>query len=643
MKNFLHNFKNALILSLFIIASFTSFSQTATAPSTGDGTEGNPYEIATLDNLYWLSQNSAEWDKHYIQTADIDATTTAGWDSGKGFKPIGNETVVFTGSYNGTGHVIDSLYINRPSTECIGLFGAISGTIGSLGVSNVDITGQEYVGGMAGVNNGSIYRSFSTGVVNSSSYNSKGGGFIGTNGSWYVTSSGQSYGTTRDCYSTAEVNGTHMIGGFVGYNNKSSITRCFSTGKVTSNVNASYINLGGFSGVNYEGSINISVWDTLTSGLGTSYGGYDKTTLEMQSKTTYTSMGWFFNCDNQNNTWAINNSGNEYPFLAWQAPHPSQESLSVVTGECSASIFEYPKATNICGESVTGTTSDPLSYTEQGTYIITWTYDEGNGNTSTQEQTVIVNDNTAPVLNTENLSTIVSQCEISITDIPTATDNCVGEITGTTEDPLFYDEIGTFHINWKYEDEGGNITTQEQIIVIQDDNTDPNITCVGNQNKEISATETVYVVSGTEFDPTETIDNCGIASVENDFNNLESLEGAEFALGTTTVTWTIIDNEGNSSECSYDVVVSQPSTGMNDLSNLGIKIYPNPVNGLLNISCENENIVRISVLDITGKTMVNKTNISKNEQIDMSGFNSGIYFVQIDTGKKIYTSKVVKK
>jgi len=64
-----------------------SFAQTAVAPSVGNGTAGSPYEIATWENLYWLSQNQSQWTKHYIQTADIDLATASPaintWDGGK--------------------------------------------------------------------------------------------------------------------------------------------------------------------------------------------------------------------------------------------------------------------------------------------------------------------------------------------------------------------------------------------------------------------------------------------------------------------------------------------------------------------------------------------------------------------------------
>ena len=71
-----------LLMLIMIVSVFSIKAQTATAPANGDGTSGSPYEIATLDNLYWLSQNSTEWDKYYIQTANLNATSTNTWDVG---------------------------------------------------------------------------------------------------------------------------------------------------------------------------------------------------------------------------------------------------------------------------------------------------------------------------------------------------------------------------------------------------------------------------------------------------------------------------------------------------------------------------------------------------------------------------------
>src|SRR5690606_26061728 len=74
------------------------------------------------------------------------------------------------------------------------------------------------------------------------------------------------------------------------------------------------------------------------------------------------------------------------------APVPDVANLPVITNSCGVLSAEIatPTATDNCNGTITGTTSDPLDYTAVGTYEITWSYDDGNGNTSTQAQTLIV-------------------------------------------------------------------------------------------------------------------------------------------------------------------------------------------------------------------------------------------------------------
>ena len=92
---------------LLIFFPISLIAQTATPPSSGDGSSGDPYQIDTLNNLYWITQNSDEWSAYYIQTANINASSSSSWDSNSGFTPIGNSNTRFTGSYNGDGHTID--------------------------------------------------------------------------------------------------------------------------------------------------------------------------------------------------------------------------------------------------------------------------------------------------------------------------------------------------------------------------------------------------------------------------------------------------------------------------------------------------------------------------------------------------------
>jgi hypothetical protein len=67
MKRLVKNVGYTLIITmacLTLLMGRTS-AQTATQPS-GSGTVTDPYQIATLENLYWLSQNSSAWNKYYI-------------------------------------------------------------------------------------------------------------------------------------------------------------------------------------------------------------------------------------------------------------------------------------------------------------------------------------------------------------------------------------------------------------------------------------------------------------------------------------------------------------------------------------------------------------------------------------------------
>ncbi|RNC86523.1 MAG: hypothetical protein ED556_09575, partial [Winogradskyella sp.] len=118
------------------------------------------------------------------------------------------------------------------------------------------------------------------------------------------------------------------------------------------------------------------------------------------------------------------------------APVPDVASLPDATGQCSATIASAPTATDNCGGTITGTTTDSLTSSTQGTTTVTWTFDDGNGNTSTQTQDIVVNDTTAPVPDAASLPDATGQCSATIASAPTATDNCGGTITGTTTDSL---------------------------------------------------------------------------------------------------------------------------------------------------------------------------------------------------------------
>lgn len=214
------------------------------------------------------------------------------------------------------------------------------------------------------------------------------------------------------------------------------------------------------------------------------------------------------------------------------APVPDQIALGTVTGQCSATIGTIPTASDNCVGTVTGTTTDPLTYMTQGEFIVKWTFDDGNGNVTTQRQTVIVNDVTAPVPDVVVLPDVIGQCSAKITTPPTAIDNCIGSITGTTTDPLTYTEQGTYTVTWTFDDGNGNVTTQTQTVIVKDvTNPVPDIQdlrdvtgqCSATINEPPTATDNcVGIIGGTTTDP--------LTYTEQ---------------GTHTVTWTYDDGNGN--------------------------------------------------------------------------------------------------
>ncbi len=143
---------------------------------------------------------------------------------------------------------------------------------------------------------------------------------------------------------------------------------------------------------------------------------------------------------------------------------PVAPTLLDVTGECSATAVA-PTTTDACAGTITGTTSDPLTYNSQGTHVITWNFDDGNGNDIDVTQNVVINDLTPPVAPV--LADVTGECSASAV-APTTTDACAGSITGTTSDPLTYTTQGTHVINWNFDDGNGNSIDVVQNVIITD-------------------------------------------------------------------------------------------------------------------------------------------------------------------------------
>ena len=78
--------------------------------------------------------------------------------------------------------------------------------------------------------------------------------------------------------------------------------------------------------------------------------------------------------------------------------------------------------------------------------------------------------------------------------------------------------------------------------------------------------------------------------------------------------------------------------------NVQLLLTPNPTNNLVSfeLSLKDEEYM-IKLYDQTGKLLLQKKSVIGNNQLDLTNFNSGLYFVQLHSDKNIITGKVIKQ
>ncbi|ACF14527.1 GLUG domain protein [Chloroherpeton thalassium ATCC 35110] len=620
--------KITLLLAFMFLGAALTFAQTAVQPS-GSGSSSSPYEIATLNNLYWLSQNSGKWGKtvYYQQTADIDASTTSGWDGGNGFSPIGtSSSKAFKGHYDGNGHTIYGLVINRSTTNNIGLFGYTDGAeITDLGLRNASITGSYYTGGIVGYNSDSQVSSCNaTGEIS---------GIQQVGGIAAYTYNGA---TVENCYSTATVEGSRYVGGLVGQNGSAStVENSYSTGAVTGTINP----YGGLVGRN-SGTVTNSFWDTETSGQSSSEGGTGKTTAEMMQASTFTNAGWDFAT-----IWRID-EGNSYPELQWQPITTEQNGpsnatqmnlvLKVVgaTGTMPTISFQNSAPSNpVSGNFPTGI--DHVS----GYY---WIID-ASGLTSFNEASISVliadlsgvYDETTLVWlkrsnagdDWENIGGTITSGYLVSNSFTSFSEFAIGTTTGDNPLPV---EIASFTgsssasgvtLNWKTASETNN----------------KGFTIYRNENAIASySTNDALLGQGTK-------------SSETSYTFIDS----DVLLGET-YTYTLVSEDISGDRYIYttDVTVKVTETTTSETKAVEYELdqnYPNPFNPttLINYSLKESGHVKLQVFDMLGRVVAvlvdgYQSAGSHNITFDASRIaTSGMYFYRLETNNYTKVKKMM--
>ena len=206
------------------VAAMTALSGVSSSTRIRDG----QYSITTLEEFEQFAEMSRAakiQGGEFVLGADIDLSS---YSAGEGFIPIAagiNSSADFKCEFNGNGHTISNLYINRPDTDNVGLFSLMC-DVKNLCLTNVDVIGGIYTGALMGYtfSNSQVSNCYiaSGSVKGTTCVGGLGGRFSGING-------------ILNCYSDAEVSGETKAGGLLGeiYLPNGSVINSFSHGNVT--------------------------------------------------------------------------------------------------------------------------------------------------------------------------------------------------------------------------------------------------------------------------------------------------------------------------------------------------------------------------------------------------------------------------
>ena len=251
----------------------------------GKGTETNPYQIKTKEDLYWFA-GLVNGDKSIIgnsikQNTGACAVLTQNItindnvlnadgslneeksDTFEPWTPIGSDVSNnYTGTFDGNGHTISGLYVDSNDQE-VGLFGCVGekGKIQNVGVvdSYISATGDKVcVGGVCGYNvGGTIENCYNTGTITATATAQATGIYSSVGGVC-----GFSFWNIFNCYNTGKVSVTGdraRVGGVSGFNGKD-IKNCYNTGEVSVAVDGGAV--GGVCGDNDSGSRITNCYNT---------------------------------------------------------------------------------------------------------------------------------------------------------------------------------------------------------------------------------------------------------------------------------------------------------------------------------------------------------------------------------------------
>ena len=214
-----------------------------------------------------------------------------------------------------------------------------------------------------------------------------------------------------------------------------------------------------------------------------------------------------------------------------------------------------------------------------GANTVTLTVTDASGNSSMCTTTVTVEDNTNPTAVCQDITVSLDgtgSAIITANDVDGGSSDACGIATLEIDVNSFTcADLGSNDVVLTVTDNSGNTSTCTASVTVED-NEAPVLTCVADPTVTINQSNNTYLVSGTEFDPS-VADNCFaflfVSHNAGDFvsqpsgTSNTSLAGWEFPIGTTTVTFSVVDAGDNEDMCTVTITVLPTQIAGNVLLN----------------------------------------------------------------------------
>jgi len=222
--------------------------------------------------------------------------------------------------------------------------------------------------------------------------------------------------------------------------------------------------------------------------------------------------------------------------------------------------------------------------------------------------TIYVEDTSGPQPDQASLADVVELCEVTSIDAPTATDNCTGQITGTTN--ASFPIVASQTITWTFEDIYGNTTTQDQEVIIE------------GVDVSVSVDEITLTANNTTLGVFYRWVDCNdnYSPITNETNQSFTPEqNGNYAVVI------LQDDCQDTSECIEITTVS-----LENYAKTNIKVYPNPSAGEFKIELASAESVNYTVTDNTGRIVLEGTFEQLENSIDLSTEEQGVYFLRVE-------------